>query len=228
MAESPISPHLATPAELKERVEAERSGEPFLVYRDNDGRQKLVVLPLGGEASIGREPDTDVSIGWDPQVSGLHAELRRTGSHWLVIDDGLSRNGTYVNEERVAGRRRLRDGDQVRVGSTVLVFRRPAADRRQSTAIAAHPTLTLELSPAQRRVLIALCRPYAEGEEYARPATNQEIAEELTLTVAAVKTHLRTLFQRFRLDGLPQNEKRARLAQDALRSGVIGPADLKR
>ena len=228
MAESPLSPHLATPAELKERVEAERSGEPFLVYRDSEGRQKLVPLPHNGEASIGRELDTDVCISWDPQVSGLHAELRRTGSQWLVIDDGLSRNGTFVNGERVTGRRRLRDGDQLRVGSTVLVFRRPLADRRESTAISSSPTLTLELSPAQRRVLIALCRPYAEGEEFARPATNQEIADELTLTVAAVKTHLRTLFVRFRLDGLPQNEKRTRLAQDALRSGVIGPSELRR
>lgn len=227
MADSPISPHLATPTELKQRIAAERTGQPFVVYRDNDGRQKLVLL--GDEvASIGRDADNRVAIPWDPQVSGLHAELRRAGSQWLVVDDGLSRNGTYLNEERVTGRRRLRDGDQLRVGGTVLAFRQPAADRRQSTMIASATPLTLELSPAQRRVLVALCRPYVDGEEFARPATNQEIAQELTLTVAAVKTHLRTLFVRFQLDGLPQNEKRARLAQDALRTGIVSPSELRR
>jgi pSer/pThr/pTyr-binding forkhead associated (FHA) protein len=228
MADSPISPHLATPAELKRRLEVERTGQPFVVYRDNDGGQRLVVLPDEGDASIGRDAENMVPIPWDPQVSALHAELRRAGSRWLVVDDGLSRNGTFVNEERVTGRRRLRDGDQLRVGGTVLAFRQPAADRRQSTMVAAARPLSLELSPAQRRVLVALCRPYAHGEEFARPATNQEIAEELTLSVAAVKTHLRTLFVRFQLDGLAQNEKRARLAQDALRAGIVSPSELRR
>jgi pSer/pThr/pTyr-binding forkhead associated (FHA) protein len=227
MADSPISPHLATPAELKQRIEAERTGEPFVVLRDDDGRQRLVLL-TGEVVAIGRDPENGVAIPWDRQVSGLHAELRRAGSQWLVVDDGLSRNGTYLNEERVTGRRRLRDGDQLRVGGTVLAFRQPAADRRQSTMISSASPLTLELSPAQRRVLVALCRPYSQGEEFARPATNQDIAQELTLTVAAVKTHLRTLFVRFGLDGLPQNEKRARLAQDALRAGIVSPSELRR
>ena len=43
----------------------------------------------------------------------------------VVEDDGLSRNGTYVNEERVRGPRRLRDGDMLRAGHTTIVFRTP-------------------------------------------------------------------------------------------------------
>jgi hypothetical protein len=44
--------------------------------------------------------------------------------------------------------------------------------------------------------------------------------------VAAVKSHLSTLYERFRIEDLPQNEKRARLAWEALQADVISPRDL--
>jgi pSer/pThr/pTyr-binding forkhead associated (FHA) protein len=227
MADSSPSVHLASPVELKQRIEAERRGAPFVVYRDAAGAQRVVPLPdTGRELMVGRDEEADVRLDWDPHVSGLHAELRRAGGRWLVVDDGLSRNGTFVNDERVVGRRQLRDGDQLRLGHTVLIFRSPVARRRKSTALdspaASHP----ELSPAQQRVLVALCRPFGEGDAFARPATNRQIADELHLTVAAVKTQLRILFQRFGLDELPQNEKRARLVRQALGSGAVSSADL--
>jgi pSer/pThr/pTyr-binding forkhead associated (FHA) protein len=226
MPESPHSPHLATPAELRERIAAEREGVPFLVYRDDDGAQRISRL-AGRELTVGRDDEADVRIEWDTQVSGLHAELRRAGGSWLVIDDGLSRNGTFVNGERLVGRRRLRDGDELRLGTTALVFRAPLAGHRASTVHSADVVLGPPLSPAQQRVLVALCRPYGAGDAYARPATNQQIADELHLTIAAVKTHLRTLFQRFGLDALAQNEKRAELARAAFESGAVSSADLR-
>jgi DNA-binding NarL/FixJ family response regulator len=81
------------------------------------------------------------------------------------------------------------------------------------------------LSPAQRRVLVALCRPYRDGT-FATPATNRQIADELVVSVDAVKTTLRALFAVFGLDALPQNRKRAMLAQTAMRSGVVARRDL--
>ncbi len=36
---------VATPAEIRERIQAERRGTPFLVYRDGDDRQVIVDLP---------------------------------------------------------------------------------------------------------------------------------------------------------------------------------------
>jgi hypothetical protein len=228
MVQSPLSPHLATPAELRERLELEREGEPFLVYRDEQGAQRLARLSGADRLSIGRDGACDVSIDWDLRVSGLHAELRRAGPTWLIVDDGLSRNGTFVNEERVVGRRRVSDLDQVRVGGTLLVFRDPVARPRKSTAAASAMDRPPPLSPAQHRVLVALCRPYSGQDAFTRPATNQEIADELVLTVAAVKTHLRILFQRFEVEDLPHNEKRARLMRLALESGAVTPADLAR
>jgi DNA-binding NarL/FixJ family response regulator len=58
------------------------------------------------------------------------------------------------------------------------------------------------------------------------PATNQEIAEELHLSVPAVKKRLRGLFERFDLDALAQNQKRARLADEGLRAGIVTPSDM--
>jgi class 3 adenylate cyclase len=84
---------------------------------------------------IGRGGDVDLCLAWDPSVSSVHAEVLRLGSHWLIGDDGLSRNGTFVNGERIKGRRRLRDGDIVRVGRTTLAFHDPSAERRGATTI---------------------------------------------------------------------------------------------
>lgn len=67
---------------------------------------------------IGRE-SADINLD-DPFVSRHHAEIRRQGGRYLLIDGG-SANGTYVNSER-ADRREVLDGDVIEVGYTVLVF----------------------------------------------------------------------------------------------------------
>ena len=71
-----------------------------------------------------------------------------------------------------------------------------------------------------------MCRPYKDEQHYATPATNQHIAEELSLSLDAVKTHLRTLFHKLGIDHLPQNQKRTRLVETALRYGLISAHDL--
>jgi DNA-binding NarL/FixJ family response regulator len=76
-------------------------------------------------------------------------------------------------------------------------------------------------------VLIALCRPLRDGGSFTTTASNQQIADEVYLSVDAVKMHLRTLFARFELSDLPQNQKRARLAEVALEYGLISKRDLE-
>jgi FHA domain len=221
----PLAPHSLSASELKELLAAERAGEALLAFRDEHGHLRLFAAGGHGESStLGRRPEMDLSIPWDSEVSGLHAELHHLGGEWAVVDDGLSTNGTYVNGQRISGRQRLRDGDRIRVGRTVLAFKAPQATPVQRT-VAAGDRPALQLTDTQRRVLIALCRPYRDGG-FATPATNQEIAAELFLSVDAVKMHLRTLFGKFELGGLPQNQKRARLAETALQSGVISHRDL--
>jgi len=217
-----------TARELKARIEAERRGEPFLVYRDAGGQQLIHELGGGRERlTVGRSEAADISLEFDPEVSRVHAELERLGEDWTVADDGLSRNGSFVNGERVVGRRRLRDGDELRFGETPVLFRSPGQAGREETVPATDRPDVGRVTETQRRVLVALCRPFREGSEFASPATNKQVADEVFLSVDAVKANLRALFETFDVGDLPQNQKRIRLAELALRSGVISPRDLE-
>ena len=206
---------------------AERAGNPFLVMRDSEGGLHLIALdPDASTATVGRNAEMDVSIPWDAEVSALHAELRRLGEEWTVADDGLSRNGTFLNGERVIGRQRLRPGDRLLVGRTVIAYCRQDPGPSETTVASGTLPEAPRISETQRRVLIALCRPYAEGGEFTVPASNQQIAREVFLGVDAVKRHLRALFAAFGLGELPQNQKRARLAELAMRLGIVSERDL--
>jgi FHA domain len=221
----PLAPHSLSAQELQELLAAERAGEATLAFRDEHGRLRLFAASTRRETStVGRRAETDLSISWDSEVSALHAELHHLGGEWTIVDDGLSTNGTYVNGQRINGRQRLRDGDRIRVGRTVLAYKAAhAASAQQTVATGDRPAP--QLTDTQRRVLIALCRPYRDGS-FANPATNQEIAAEVFLGVDAVKMHLRALFAKFGLGELPQNQKRARLAECAFQFGVISQRDL--
>ena len=199
---------------------------PFLTYRDGDGEEQLVRLGRTDERlTVGRAPERDIRLDWDREVSRLHAELERVGRDWTVVDDGLSRNGTFVNGQRISGRRLLRDGDRLRIGTTPFVYH-ALREHESATAVASDLPSVLKLSDAQRRVLVALCRPYKHHTQYVMPATNQQIADELVLSVDAVKTHLRVLFQKFGVEQLPQNQKRATLVERAFAAGMVGEHDL--
>jgi pSer/pThr/pTyr-binding forkhead associated (FHA) protein len=69
--------------------------------------------------TIGRLPECDVILG-DPNVSRRHAEIRRQGTGFVVVDLG-STNGTRVNGAGVK-ERRLVDGDEITVGGTKILF----------------------------------------------------------------------------------------------------------
>ena len=224
----PLARHSLSPSELQELLGIERAGKPFLAFRDGEGRLGLFATGRGGQTrTMGRRPEMDLSIAWDSEVSGLHAELQGLGGEWTIVDDGLSRNGTYVNGERVSGRKRLRDGDRIRIGQTTFAYRAGVPTEVQETVTAGEAPALGELTDTQRRVLIALCRPYRDGASFATPASNQQIAQEVFLSVDAVKMHLRRLFASFELSEMPQNEKRARLAECVLQFGVISERELR-
>ena len=217
----------SSPAEIHARLGAERGGTTHLVFRDADRRQVIVELAADrGGATVGRGEGSDVRLPWDHDVSQAHAELEMVGGVWTVADDGLSRNGTFVNGERVGGRRRLRDRDVLLVGQTVILFRDPAAGGSTETHAGGPAFVPPDLSDAQRRVLLALCRPFKDAGPFTTAATNQQIAAELFLSVDAIKTHLRVLFAKFGVQDLPQNQKRAKLIERAFQSGVVSERDL--
>ncbi|MDX6601910.1 MAG: hypothetical protein QOF13_1112 [Solirubrobacterales bacterium] len=220
-------PRQTSAAELKAQIEAERDGRPFLVLRDGEGEQRIVTIEGGiAELWVGRGEAAGLRIDWDDEVSALHAQIEVVAGECTLLDDGLSRNGSFVGEERVHGRRRLRDGDTLRFGRTTVLFRRPGESTPEATVVATEMPAAATISPGQRRILLALCRPFKDGSAFATPPTNQAIAEELHLSVDAVKTHMRALFEKLELEDLPQNRKRVALIERALQSGVVAPRDL--
>jgi pSer/pThr/pTyr-binding forkhead associated (FHA) protein len=222
----PSAPIAFTPGELADQLAAERGGRPFLVLRDGDGRQVLREL-VGDRLAVGRDPESDLKLAWDSNVSRLHAVLERLAGSWTVADEELSTNGTFLNEARVRGRRRLHDRDVLRFGDTRAIYRDPAAQADETPRISGGPAAGA-VSPAQRRVLVALCGPLLEARGPVNaPPSNREIADAVNLSVESVRSHLKTLFRIFEIPALPQNRKRAELARRALTAGVITPRDLE-
>jgi len=79
------------------------------------------VFPLhGGVNLVGRGAHSNITLH-DDAVSIRHARLTRRDGNVYVEDDG-SRNGTYVNDERLEMPHVLLDGDHVTIGNTILKF----------------------------------------------------------------------------------------------------------
>ena len=205
-----------SPAELAERLQAERRGVPFALYLDGDGRQHIVELSDRRPLCIGRQPSSDIPLPWDTEVSRVHAMLERVGEEWTLVDDGLSRNGSSSTAARPlppAARGRRPD----RIGRTLIVF--TTAEAGLVPTETARDGAPPDLSAAQRRVLTALCRPFGD-DAFAVPPSNREIAEQLVVSVDTVKSHLHALFELFGVPDMPQNRKRAELVRRAFERGV--------
>lgn len=184
------------------------------------GRERAVVE--SDRLSIGKSPGNDLVVR-DPAVSRLHAVVEGLGSGWVIRDLG-SRNGTFVNGERVRAEQALHSGDEIRVGNTRLTFRADAAPLGESSTAAAAtaPVLT----PREREVLLALCRPLLAGDLITPPATTVQIADELFLSEDAAKKHLQRLYRKFELTHEDPSQRRARLANEAIRRGAISVSEL--
>jgi DNA-binding CsgD family transcriptional regulator len=216
-----------TPRELAVRLAVERRGGSFLLYLDGDGHQHVAELDdHGARVSIGRRPSSDVALTWDSEVSRLHAVLECVADEWTVVDEGLSRNGSYVNGRRLTGRRRLSDGDAITIGRTLLIFRAGARLDGRTTSVTSDGEPP-KLSAAQLRVLGSLCGAGVDGE-FGAVRSNKEIADELFLGVETVKSHLRVMFELFGVGDLPQNRKRSELARRAIEMGVVRSSSRRR
>jgi DNA-binding CsgD family transcriptional regulator len=172
--------------------------------------------------TIGKASENDVPLEHDATASRLHAVLERYPAAWCVTDLGSS-NGTWVNGERIWAAHQLRNGDEIRVGQTRLIFRDPLGGGGTKTeAEDAPPTLTAR----EHDVLVALCRPLLARDMFTEPASTRAIAEELVITQAAVKQHLANLYDKFDVPA-SESHRRARLANDALRRGAVSLTQLR-
>jgi predicted component of type VI protein secretion system len=173
-------------------------------------------------ATLGKAAENDIAVDDDPTASHLHAVLERFAAGWCVTDLGSS-NGTWVNGERIWASRRLRHGDEIRIGHTRLVFRDPLSTAGAATEVdQAPPTLTAR----ERDVLIALCRPLLARDMFTEPASTRTVADELVITQAAVKQHLVNLYEKFGITP-GDDRRRAALANEALRRGAVSLTELR-
>ena len=208
-------------AEHEARLAAERLGLPFLLYRDGGGDQRIFPLERGRRSvTIGRRDEADVSLPWDPECSRLHAELELRAGEWTISDDGLSQNGTWVNELQLIGRRRLCDGVDVRVGRTHVIFANPGVIGIGPTLVPGELSATPRFSEQQQRLLRGLCRPLMGDGVGLEPADDAQIARETGIPAETVKTELDHLTRSLGLRDVPVPERRRELALLALRSGL--------
>ena len=187
------------------------------------GRPREIRVELDRERiTVGKASTNDAPLPWDSTVSRLHAVVERFPSGWCIRDMG-SRNGTYLNGERISGERVLRPGDEIRVGETRISFRmaRGADVPTPTSAAEAAP----ELTRRERDVLIALCRPVLTRTILAEPAGIRDIAAELVLSESAVKKHIGRLFDKFTILD-PQDRRRGHLVSEAIRRGAVSITDL--
>ena len=99
-------------------VDALPAGSALLVVQRGPSAGSRFLLDTD-VVTAGRHPDSDIFLD-DVTVSRRHAEFRREGGSFVVIDVG-SLNGTYVNRDRIDAVG-LTDGDEVQIGKYRLVF----------------------------------------------------------------------------------------------------------
>jgi pSer/pThr/pTyr-binding forkhead associated (FHA) protein len=197
-------------------------GVPNLSYQDGDGVERTFALePQRLTVTIGRRDEADISLPWDPECSRLHAQLELRAGEWTISDDGLSQNGTWVNELRLYGRRRLADGDVLRIGRTLLTFSQPGVVGIGPTLVPGELSATPRFSEQQQRILRELCRPLFGDGEGVTPTSDEDIAATLGIALENVTIELDHLTRALGLEDMPTSESRAEVALLALRSGLV-------
>jgi DNA-binding NarL/FixJ family response regulator len=182
------------------------------------------LVPLDGDRiTIGSHQSNEIVLTGDRTVSRLHAVLEAFPAGWSLRDMG-SRNGTFVNGQKLLGERVLGPGDEIRIGKTRLVLRGGAGQSEHTATEAAQPPPVL--TRRERDVLVALCRPVLSGDVFTEPASIKAMAAELVVSDAAVKKHLLNLYDKFAIYGV--DNRRLELANQAVRRGAVSIADLRR
>jgi pSer/pThr/pTyr-binding forkhead associated (FHA) protein len=121
---APQESFVLAPAQVAQaRAEAGMAPGELVVVRSQAVAVGQAFEPGPVPLTFGRSDDNVVPLPGDDYASGHHARVESGLDGTWVVDLG-STNGTYVNGERVDGRRRLHEGDRLQVGDTELEYRR--------------------------------------------------------------------------------------------------------
>jgi DNA-binding CsgD family transcriptional regulator len=151
-----------------------------------------VVKLREGRNVIGRDRSCSIVLS-DSSVSRFHAEILVRGAT-MSVRDLESRNGTYVNGERVESAE-LRPGQQLQFGSVQLAIAQTASDlapvdadlETQSVNVEMQPTDSgkVPLSAAERRVFDLMLSGLSE----------KEVAHRLDISPNTVHCHIRKIYE---------------------------------
>ena len=76
-------------------------------------------FPLNGPLTIGRSAECDVNLTYDQFASVRHAQITISGDT-ITVEDLGSRNGVWVDDERIEQPTRVKRGDRIQVGETIF------------------------------------------------------------------------------------------------------------
>jgi pSer/pThr/pTyr-binding forkhead associated (FHA) protein len=107
------------------QILSQRKTPPLTVIMDGDPQAEKRTFTQN-EVIIGRDQSCDICIP-DLAISGRHAKLVYRNMHWW-IEDLMSTNGTYLNEERVESPVILINGDELRIAKNNLIMDIPLSD----------------------------------------------------------------------------------------------------
>lgn len=97
----------------------EADAVPAKLFLSEDGVRKEFDI-VEAEWYVGRDASNDL-VMTDQEVSGRHFRLERKEDVFRIVDLG-SRNGTFINGQRITQPCVLQDGDLIKVGRTILTF----------------------------------------------------------------------------------------------------------
>jgi hypothetical protein len=180
------------------------------------GREMITLS--GQRATVGKASTNLVCLEHDGTVSRVHAVLENLGFAWSIRDVG-SRNGTYLNGEKITAERVLRSGDELRVGNSRLVFWELKQGGEDDTEAVEPTQRPPHLTRRELEVLVVLCRPMVSDDPFPEPASVRHMARELFVSEAAIKQHLQNMYDKFAIPA--EGDRRIRLANEAIRRGAV-------
>ncbi len=158
----------------------------------------LVVLQGPDKGRTMTIVDTPVVLGRDSEqiplsdrtVSRHHARLRPDGESW-ILEDLRSANGTYLNNTRVRSAIRLKHGDQIKIGATLLVYTGDASVSPPSRSGNIRDRIDLDVSSANLDSAILSSISSDEsviiaGPELTEAARAWRVMSELTSAIGAM------------------------------------------
>jgi DNA-binding response OmpR family regulator len=137
--------------------------QALLIWKEGELiKDQWILYESETEITIGRSPECDISIPvrW---ISRQHAVLRRQGGQFVIEDNG-SKNGVFVNGQRVIKPRPLTDGDAIQLAPGLeLIY----VDSEATAPLPGQKGMGLLVDPAERQV-------YLHGQLITPPLSNQQ------------------------------------------------------